>query len=191
MALKKQWFEIVAPKIFDEKVVGETPAVEPKHLLGRKIVFSMLDLARDYTNFYVKVEFQIDHVDGNRAYTKFVGHDVMRERIYRMIQHRIRRVDCVQDVTTKDNVKVRIKTVFTLIRRVNTAIKGATRAKCKEIIERIASETNFEDLAKMMISGKLSALVRKEITKVYPVSGLEIRKSEVLHEKKKVETAAL
>ncbi len=190
MALKKQWYEIIAPRIFDEKVVGETPAVEPKHLLGRKIVFSMLDLSRDYTNFYVKVQFQIERIDGNRAYTKFVGHDVMRERIYRMIQRRIRRVDCIQDVTTKDNVKIRIKTVFTLIRRVNTAIKGATRKKCKDIIEKIAAETNFEDLAKMIILGKLSATVRKEITKIYPVNGLEIRKSEVYQERKKMEAAA-
>ncbi len=190
MALKKQWYEIVSPKMFGEKVVSETPAVEPKHLIGRKVVFSMLDLEKDYTNFYIKVEFQIDRVDGTRAYTKFVGHDIMRERIYRMVQRRVRRVDCIQDVTTKDGVKLRIKTVFTLIRRMNTAIKSATRAKCKEVVERIVSETDFEDLAKMMISGKLSQQVRKEITKVYPVSALEIRKSEVYQERKKMEAAA-
>ena len=185
MALKKQWYEIVAPKMFGEKVVGDTPAVEPKHLVGRKVVFSMLELDRDYTNFYVKVYFQIDRVDGTRAYTRFVGHDIMRERIYRMVQRRIRRVDCVQDVKTKDGVKLRIKTVFILIRRVNTAIKGATRKKCKEIIEKITAETNFENLVKMIISGKLPATVRREITKTYPVSALEIRKSEVTYEEKK------
>ncbi len=114
MALKKQWYEIVSPKAFDEKIVGETLAVEPKHLIGRKVTFSMLELNKDYTNFYVKVHFKIDNVDGMRAHTKFVGHEIMRERIYRMVQHRTRRVDCVQDITTKDNVRIRIKTVFTL-----------------------------------------------------------------------------
>ena len=190
MALKKQWYEIVAPKMFGEKVVGETPAVEPKHLVGRKIELSMLELGKDYTNFYVKVWFQVDHVDGTRAYTKFVGHDIMKDRIYRMIQRHMRRVDCIQDVTTKDGVKLRIKTVFTLIRRVNTAIKGAVRRKCHETMEKIAAETSFDDLAKMIVSGKLSANVRKELTKIYPVNALEVRRSEVFQERKKAEAIA-
>ncbi len=190
MAVKKQWYEIVAPKLFEEKVIGETLAVEPKHLMGRKLILNMMDLSRDYSNFYIKVHFQVDRIEGSRAYTKFVGHDIMRERIYRMVQRRNRRVDCIQDVVTKDGVKVRIKIVFTLIRRVNTAIKGATRAKCREALERTVSEADFDELTKMIISGKLSAGLRKDITKIYPVNALEVRKSEVFEERKKVEVAA-
>ena len=89
LAIKKQWYEIVAPKMFGEKVVGETLAVEPKQLIGRKIETNLVELSKDFSKFYVKLHFQINNVEGNKAYTKLVGHDVMRERIYRMVKRRV------------------------------------------------------------------------------------------------------
>ena len=86
MALKKKWYEIISPKMFGEKRVGDTLSVDPSGLIGRKIEVSMLELSNSYQKFYVKACFQIVHVDGDRAFTKFVGHDIMRERLYRMVQ---------------------------------------------------------------------------------------------------------
>lgn len=186
MALKKQWYEIVAPKAFGEKVVGETPSVDPRSLVGRKINVSLMDVAREYQKFYVKLQFQIERVEGIRAYTKFVGHDIMRERIYRMVQRRVRRVDVIQDLTTKDGIRLRVKTVFVLIRRVNTSTKAATRQIAKEFIEKAAKEANFEDFVKSMVTGQLQQAARKEINKISPVGNIEVRKSELLREKKKV-----
>ncbi len=185
MALKKQWYEIISTKAFGEKTLGETPAADPKSLIGRKMVVSLLEMSRDYQKFYIKLVFQVDNIQGTKAYTKLVGHDMMRERIYRMVQRRVRRVDVIQDVTTKDGVKMRIKTVFVLVRRVGTSIKSATRAKAREIIEAAIKEKTFDDLMASIISGDLQQSVRKECSKISPVGNLEIRKSEVFSEKKK------
>lgn len=187
MALKKQWYEIYSPKAFGEKMLGETPATDPKGLIGRRIVVSLLELSRDYSKFYIKLLFQIGDVQGNKAYTKLVGHDITRERIYRMVQRRVRRVDVIQDVVTKDGVKARIKTVFVLIRRIGTSIKSATRKMAKEIIEAQAKEKTFEELIRSIIAGELQQLVRKECFKISPLGNIEIRKSEILPEKKKEE----
>ncbi len=188
MVVKKQWYEIVAPKVFDEKVIGETLAAEPKQLIGRKIETSLLELSKDYSKFYIKLQFQIDNIDGSRAFTKFVGHDIMRERIYRMVQRRVRRVDAILDVKTKDNVLIRVKTVFVLLRRVNTSIKAATRLKAKEVIEKTISESSLDDFVKLIASGELAAMIKKECNRISPVGNVEIRKSEVMKEKKKEQT---
>ena len=81
MAIKKQWYEIISPKMFGEKVVGETLAVDPKSLVGRKIEVSLMELSRNYSQFYIKLEFRVEKVEGNKAFTTFVGHDIMRERV--------------------------------------------------------------------------------------------------------------
>ncbi len=185
MALKKQWYEIISPKAFGEKTLGETPAADPKSLIGRRIAVSLLELSRDYQKFYIKLLFQVDSVQGTKAHTRVVGHDIMRERIYRMVQRRVRRVDAIQDVTTKDGAKVRIKTVFVLIRRVGTSIKSATRKKAKEIIDASAKEKTLEELIQMMILGELQQTIRKECSKISPLGNIEIRKSEIVPEKKK------
>ncbi|MBI2579855.1 MAG: hypothetical protein HYW27_03060 [Candidatus Aenigmarchaeota archaeon] len=186
MVLKKKWYEIVAPKLFGEKRVGETLSVDPSSLIGRKIEASMLEISDNYQRFYVKAQFQIVSVEGDRAFTKFVGHDIMRERLYRMVQRYGRRVDCIQDVATKDGVRMRVKTVFMLIKRVGTSVKNSCREHALGVVEKVAKETNFEDFVKMAISGELQNIIREDVTKIYPVGGIEVRKTEVLPEKKAV-----
>jgi len=186
MAIKKQWYEIMSPKLFGEKVVGETLAVDPKNLIGRKVAVSLMEVSRNYSKFYIKLDLQIDRVEGGKAFTKFVGHDIMRERVYRMVQRHGRRVDVIQDVVTKDGVKLRIKTVFMLMSRVGTSTKNSARSVAKEFINNFAGEKKFEELVELIIRGDLQSHLQKECSRVYPVSGMEIRKTELLGQKKAV-----
>ncbi len=183
MAVRKQWYEITAPEMFDSRVVGETLAADSKQLVGRIVDISLMDVSNNYSKFYVKVRLQIASVEGNKALTKLVGHECMRERVYRMVQRHGRRVDAVQDVTTKDGVKLRVKTVFMLIKRVGTSTKDATRKLMRGLIEEAASKSNFDDFMGAIISGDLQHKVRKECSKVYPIGGIEIRRTELVKEK--------
>ena len=89
-------------------------------------------------------------------------------------------MDCIQDVKTKDGKEMRIKTIFVLIKRINTSVKDATRRKARQLIDKMASETNFEGFVKMIIKGELQQKIKKDLSKVYPIGDIEIRKSEVL-----------
>lgn len=182
MAVKKQWYDIMAPKAFDERVVGETLSGDPKTLNGRTIHVSLLEISRDFAKFYIKLAFRIDRVEGNKAYTKFVGHDCLRERIYRMVQRRSRRVDVVQDAKTTDGYTLRVKTIFVILRRANTSVKNAARDRAREVIGKIVAEKTLNDMIGMIISGELAAIVKKECHVISPVGNVEIRKSEVLAE---------
>lgn len=186
MAEKKKWYEIFAPKMFDEKPVAETLAADPENLIGRTIEVSLLNLSKDYSRFFVKLLFRIERVEGEKAYTKFVGHDVMRDRIYRMVQRRVRRVDVVQDVRTKDGVNVRVKTVLTLSRRVNTSLKRVARKIAHNYVIHVAELVPFNDLMKMIIKGDLQKAIKKECSRAYPVTEVEIRKTELLPATKKI-----
>ncbi len=179
MALKKRWYDIIAPKMFGEKVIGETLSADPKQLVGRRIDLNLMELSRKYSKFYIKILLQIEKLEDGKAYTKLIGHECLRERIYRMVQRRLRRVDVIQDITTKDGKKVRIKTVFVLLRRVGTSLRSAARKKAKDAIERIASSKDLENLMEAIISGDFQNEVRKEVNKIYPVGNLEIRKTEI------------
>lgn len=179
MAIKKTWYEIIAPKMFDEQVIGETPAVDSKQLIGRTMKISLMDISKDHSKFYIKLNFQIERIDG-KAYTRFVGHECMPERIYRMVQRRMRRVDCVQDVKTSDGFKLRVKSILIIPRRVGTSIKDAVRAKMKNVIDKIASEKTIDEIVKMIISDELQKVIREECKKIYPIGVVEIRKTEVL-----------
>ncbi len=186
IAIKKQWYEIMSPKMFGERVVGETLAVDPKYLIGRKIHVSLMEISRNYSQFFIKLDLQIEKIEGNKAYTKIIGHDIMRERVYRMGQRHGRRVDVVLDVTTKDGVELRIKVVFMLLRRVGTSIKDSARAYARQAVEEYVKENKFEDLLDKIIKGEMSVQLKRECSKIYPISALEVRKTEIAEEKKVV-----
>jgi small subunit ribosomal protein S3Ae len=189
MAIKKQWYDIMAPKIFGERIVGETLAVDPKYLMGRKIQVSLMELSRNYSQFFIKLDLQIEKIEGNKAYTKLIGHDIMRERVYRMVQRHGRRVDVVQDVTTKDGVNLRIKTVFMLLRRVGTSIKDAARSYTMQSVDEYAKELKLDDLMDKIIKGEMQVMLKKTCSKVYPISAMEIRKTEIAEPRKVAATA--
>lgn len=184
MAVRKQWYEIVAPKMFGEKTVGETLASDPKQLFGRTLEISLMEVSRDFSRFYIKLLFQITGVSGQKAHTRFVGHDTMYERIYRMVQRHSRRVDVVQDVVTKDGARIRAKTIFSLMRRVNTSVKADARALARELVDSAAKENSAGDFIGMIIRGELQQKIRRDCGKIYPVGNVEIRKTEILEEAK-------
>ena len=179
MAIKKTWYEIQAPAYFDEKVVGETPASDPKYLIGRVVSVSLADLQQDARKFYLKFSFRVVEVDG-KAKTIFVGHDITSERIYRMVQKYSRRVDCIQDIGMKDGSKIRVKTILTIPKRVSTSVKDNVRKYMKSAVENALSESTMDSFIRSVIDGTLQSAIREECKKVYPVGAIEIRKSEVL-----------
>ncbi len=182
MAVKKHWYDIIAPEMFGSAVVGETLAADSKQLVGRTLDINLVEVSKDYSKFYVKLRLRIDLVEGNKAHTKLLGHECMRERIYRMVQRHGRRVDAIQDVVTKDGVKMRVKTVFMLIKRVGTSKKDAARKVVRDLIENGAKQSKFDEFMNAIISGDLQHKLRKECSKIYPVSGIEIRRTELAKE---------
>ncbi len=180
MAVKKTWYEVIAPKMFGEVVVGQTPAFEPKNLIGRNIKVNLTELGNEYSKFYMKMVFKIDNVDGTKAHTKFVGHDVTSERIYRMVQRRTRRVDCITDVTTSDGQKIRLKVIAILVRRVGTSTKDLARAKIKGTMEKFVSGITLEALVQSILNDEFQKIIREETKKIYPVGAVEVRKSELM-----------
>jgi small subunit ribosomal protein S3Ae len=180
MAVKKQWYEIIAPKVFGETVIGETPAAEPEQLEGRTVKISLADLGKEYSKFFIKMHFKIERVEGNKAFAKFIGHDCTNERIYRMVQRHMRRVDCIQDATTKDGVKTRVKSILILTRRTGTSVKDSVREKLRKVINGFVEKLSLEELVKAIIMDALQKQIREECKKVYPVGAVEIRKTELL-----------
>jgi small subunit ribosomal protein S3Ae len=179
MAIKKDWYQITAPEMFNNKVIAETPAYDPKQLKGRVVETSLIDLNQDVMKFYIKLRFKITDVDGNQAKTEFIGHDIMRDQIYRMVFKRKSRVDSINNITTADEKQVTLKTILTLSRKVKTTVKKAARAEMSAAIEDYCKNKTLDKIVDSIIRGELTKNVRQRVGKVYPVSSIEIRKSKV------------
>lgn len=176
----KEWFTIIAPKIFDEKEIGRTMASDPEMLMGRKITLSLIELTNDFNKFYMKFIFKINRIEGNRAFTSFDGSECLRDYISRMVIRRVKRIDAVQDLTTKDGVRIRVKSLAISPRRVKSSIRVKIRNMIKERLKKEIESITLEDFIENIMSDEIKMGVLAEARRIYPVRNFEIRKTEII-----------
>ncbi len=180
MVVKKKWYDIEAPKEFGGKVISQTLAADPKNLIDRVIKISYADITQDFKKFFIKLHLRITKVDENVCKTELIAHSVQNDRIYRMVRRRARKVTIIQKVKTKDGKYVRVKTTIILPSRVNTSMQGRVRAKAKILIDEKAKTADYIDFIKILILGSFVMEIKKQCSKIYPVSQIEFHKSELL-----------
>jgi small subunit ribosomal protein S3Ae len=183
----KEWFTIIAPKFFNEKEIARTIAGDANTLIGRRIILSLAELTNNYNKFYMKFIFKINRIEGNKAFADFDGSECLRDYISRMILRRTRRIDTVQDLNTKDGVKIRVKCLAVIPRRIKSSIQVKVRNKIKEELKKEVEAITLEDFVKKIISDEIKMKILTEARKIYPVRNFEIRKTEVISTSTKME----
>jgi len=172
---KKQWYHIVAPKQFDEVVIGETLVGEPSAMLGKTLSHSLMNLANDVKRQNINIHFKIVGVDGNRGITRIVGYEIVHSSVKRFVRRNSEKMDLSFTCETADNFHLRIKPL--VITRAD--VKGSVAAKMRNMIVQMLVKTvrkmNYDDVMKDLISHKLQSDMRATFSKIYPLKVCEIR----------------
>ncbi len=178
----KQWFEIIAPALFHEQSLGETFANDSRLLVGRVVEKALSDLTGDSKMQRIKLIFKITDVKGERALTKYLGHAITQDYERSIGRRRSSKIYSNQVVLTKDGKKVVIKSFIVASSTVKPSLKSDLRKKAVAAIFEFAKGENFNDFVSSVLYGKLSAHVKKELHKLYPVKYAVMQKSHVAEE---------
>ncbi|MDR0524184.1 MAG: 30S ribosomal protein S3ae [Candidatus Methanoplasma sp.] len=176
----KEWYNVHAPKMFNEMTIGETPAADPELLMGRTAEVTVQDLTGDFAKMHIKLRFKITGVDGHEAKTSFMGHDLTSDYVRRLTRRKKTKTDHVVDVVTSDGYSLRIKTMSIAERRIQTSQEVGMRGMIKIALNDIAKETTLSGFVKAIISGELAKEVARACRVIIPIKRIEIRKTEVL-----------
>ncbi len=172
----KEWYNILAPKMFNGKVIGEALISDPKEAIKRSMVVNYTSLNGHPSKYYIKIKLKADKVEDGKIMMKYVGHECQRDYISQMIRKRTMRVDNRIDVETKDKKNVIIKTVGITLRKTNTSIKSKLGKDISEIMRKKVEKMRFDDVIKSILNDSLQKSTRKEVSKVYPLTRFEVRK---------------
>lgn len=183
MAVKKskakEWFIVIAPKIFDEREIGKTLTAEPSSLIGKTLSLSAIELTNDFSKYYLKFGFRINRVDGNRAYTELTGMECMRDYVSRMVVRRVRRIDAVQDLITEDNMKIRVKSLGIVSKRSKSSIEIAIRNFISQVVKTEVENSTLEEFVRKIIANELKSKILGKGRRIYPIRNFEVRKIEI------------
>ncbi len=179
-AKAKEWFTIIAPPMFEEREIGKTMTSDPNTLIGRRITTSMMELSTDVSKYYIKFFFRISKINGNKAIADFDGSECLRDYISRMVLRRVRRIDTVQDLKTKDGIGIRVKGLAVISKKMKTSISKVMRSEIKEMIKDEVEKSTLEELVQNIISDEIKNKIFQSARKIYPVRNFEIRKTEII-----------
>tara|TARA_Y100000034_G_scaffold135855_1_gene209463 strand:+ start:1399 stop:1950 length:552 start_codon:yes stop_codon:yes gene_type:complete len=172
---KKQWYEILASKHFHNIVIGECVAYEDKNLIGKVINTNLGNLTRDMKLQNVRLKFRVNEVKEGKAHTEVKGYGLATSYVKRIVRVGRSRIDDSFLITTKDNIKIRLKPlILTKHKTQKNVLKGMRGLVKNDFIEYVKKET-YTQFVSDLISKKLQRDLRRKLSKIYPVSVVEVR----------------
>ncbi len=176
----KKWYTVIAPPIFGEISIGTTPADDPLKLIGRVMETTLYDITGDITQVHIRLYFQIIKVEGDKAYTRFKGHEISRDYMKSLIRRKSSKIQGIFNVETKDQYRLRLTIVALTSYRCKTSQKRAIRKIMEEYIKSKVPQLTLDELIQEMLFGRMSAEIMERARKIYPIRKVEIYKSKLL-----------
>jgi small subunit ribosomal protein S3Ae len=175
----KQWYPIVAPKIFNQIEIGETIGLEDQ-LIGRTVQVLVSDLTGDSRKTHIKLKLSISGVEAGKAVTEIKELELLRGYMRSIVRRRSTKIEESIKVVTRDNAKVTVKPLIITARLCTDTQETAIRKIIRQVVEDAAKQRTFDAFMLDLISEKLPKDLRQAITKLYPVKNAEIRKAEIV-----------
>jgi ribosomal protein S3AE len=186
---KKKFVKIIAPRQFNERVIGESVIGDARSLIGRKLKINMMSLTDNPKNQNVQIKFKITDLKGESVKTEIVGYTLLPAFVKRLVRKEKKRVDDCFYAKTNDGKDLKVKTFLLTLNKTTKSVLTALRKATQESIKTSISKMSYDALMNELIMHKLQNTLRRELAKVYPLKQCEVRDIQLIESKKKEEEA--
>ena len=152
------------------------------------------DLAPNQDAFHWrKIKLIVDTTEGRQALTSFYGVDMTRDELCYLIKKRKTLIEAIQDTKSQDGYVLRIFAIAFTRESPNQKSKTnyaqssqqkAIRRKINEIVAREVAKSNATDVLKLFTSEAVEKKITKEVSHIYPVKNVKVRKIKVIQRPK-------
>ncbi|MBW3002838.1 hypothetical protein KY338_06785 [Candidatus Woesearchaeota archaeon] len=181
---KKRWVPVIAPKLFNEKQIGEMHVEEPKNAVGRKLSVSMTTITGEPQKQNIMAKFLITSFAGEKLNTDMIGYRLNNAATKRLMRRNRSKIDDSIVFKTADDKKIRIKPLVVTRGRAQGGTKAALRKLMKDYLAKTIAKASFENLLREIINKKFQRALSDALRKIYPIAGSEIRNIELIIPKK-------
>lgn len=157
---------------------------------GRVVTQMQADLAPNQDSFHWrKVKLIVDQTEGRQAVTSFYGVDTTRDEVCSLIKKRKTLIEAISDVKSQDGYVLRVFVIaFTKEspsqkRKTNYALSSQQkiiRKRINDIIAKDVAKANITDILKMFTSEVIEKKITKDVSPIYPVKNVKVRKIKVI-----------
>lgn len=199
--LRKEWYNVVAPNIFNTRNACKTCVtktiglkIAADGLRGRVFEFNLGDLNKNEELGYRKIKLKVDEIQGRNCLTSFYGMDLTNDRLKSLIKKWQTMIEAHAEVKTTDGYFIRMFCVAFTARQANAVRRPGhpltvyaqsgrvhrIRKRMIEIMTREASSCELKDLVKKFVAEDISKQIKKSCFGIYPIDNVFIRKVKLL-----------
>jgi len=172
---KRQWFNIIAPKQFENAVIGETLVYEPQQMLGKTLSHSLMNLSNDPKRQNINIHFKVIAIEGDKGMTSIIGYEIVHATVKRFVRRNSEKMDLSFNCDTADNVYLRVKPLVVTKGSVKGSVAAKVRHNIISFLTRIIKKMTYDEVINEMIMHKLQSSMRAALNKIYPLKVCEIR----------------
>lgn len=181
--IKKKWYQILAPKEFNEMLIGETPCLDPRLLIGKIMTINLMGITRDIKKQNINMTFRVTGLKENKAETEIIGYKVMPAFIKRIIRKGRNNLHDSFVCKTSDEKDVRLKSLVITVNKTKGAVVNSLMKALRVNLTDYVRKITYKELVNELVSHKLQSNLKISLRKIYPLRSLEIK--EMLLETKK------
>jgi ribosomal protein S3AE len=182
---KKIWCPIVAPKMFQSKVLGKSHVYSPEQLIEKPITVNLMNLTGDIKAQNTQIGFRVATAKNGQGLTTIWSYKILPAHVKRLVRRKRDKIDDSFNLKTKDNIKIKIKPLILTLNKTSKAVRRDIRKAAQNSLAKTFAKAELEDTVKMMIMRKLQNTLKRELNKITPIRTCEIRSLARLTEKQK------
>lgn len=176
---KKKWYELLAPQIYGEKVLGESLAESPEHIKGKVVTVNLMTLLGNPRKQNISVKLRVEKVEGNKGLTKPIKLGMSHVSVKRLIRSGKDRVDSSFVAKTKGDTLLRIKPLIITKSCTSNSVKTALRHKAQEVLTTTIATLSLDSVFDSVTRGNLQKDLKDVLDKIYPLKMADIRVVEI------------
>lgn len=181
---KKRYFILLAPKLFQERELGQSLAYDPNSLMNRCIKTNLMMLTGNIKKQDINVTFRVSAVKGDTAFTFLEKYELTPASIKRKVRRDRDRLDASFQCVTKDNKIVRIKPLVVTGVKASRSVKAALRNRVVQSIVSFVKKNDYESLVMNIVNDKFQRDLMADVSKIVPVRITTVRSMQLLGEQK-------
>lgn len=182
---KKKWCPIIAPAMFNNKVIGESLLDDASMLMNRHVTVNMMQLSGDMKRQNVSIMFKVTDVKEGKGLTEAVKYEISSSSLRRLAKRDKDKLSDSFVVKTSDGKLVRIKPLMITNNLTKGSVSAALIKDCRAVCKELINKIQFEQLIGDLVANKFQKEVKELLHKTYPLRTFEVRMLSIETRKKK------